>query len=184
MKRYIKSAILPLSEIDWMTQEDIAHDPNTPTGVLDELANIKEYSKYNDLSYHVCCNPNVSFDTVLRFYEEYPEDVRFAEALAKHKDTPPDMLDDLVSTTRYGKKGTYYINYVAKNPNTRTSTLIKMFKHHPQNRTIWEVLSMRSDVPTDVISKLLNEFHGHFDQEDDILLNIINNNDLTQEQFE
>lgn len=135
MKRYIKSAILPLSEMDWRAQEDIALDPNTSTEVLDELANIQEYSKYNNILYYICRNPNVSFDTVLGFHEKYPDDGRFAHALAQHKDTPPDMLDDLVMTGELYSNSDYYSirDAITKNPNTTTETLIKIYAQNRNN---------------------------------------------------
>jgi hypothetical protein len=72
---------------------------------------------------------------------------------------------------------------VAENPNAPTSLVVEIYNKNPEHPRVKKALSVRSDVPTEIIDDILKRSHG-YDYDDDVLLNIMMHNDLTQEQFD
>ena len=68
MKRYIKAAILDISNESFDAKLEIAKDPNTPSDILAELAIIDDYSKptfsdTGELLEAIAKNPNTPAET-------------------------------------------------------------------------------------------------------------------------
>lgn len=182
MKIYIKSAVTLLSDEPYNVKQSLASDPDTSADVLDELADML-IPMDPALSY-LCQNPNTSMETVLKLHNRYPDNTSIVDALVRRTDISPDMLDELASD--YADKITV-IDGVAENPNVATSTLIKLFEIRPKRSVTRLSLSKRKDVPTEVVSEILKTSNGlndGIDKEDDVLLNILKNNELTPDQFE
>ena len=113
MKRYIKSAILPVSNEDIDARMDIALNPNTPVDVLNELADDKD----SDVRLCVVVNPSTPKDTIdkLLFVDKNIgfSELRFLEKVALCMETPPDILAKL---SQYADDSVRFA--VAKNPHT------------------------------------------------------------------
>ena len=119
MKRYIRSAVVPVSDEDWKVQIDIAMNPRTRADVLDEIAR-QNYDAITVLQF-VIGNPNTSESTLSWLAGNSIPYVR--ELVACRQDLPSSVLATLADDPVWQVRSS-----VAENPNTSIRTLGKLAK--------------------------------------------------------
>lgn len=128
---------------DIIVRRNVAHNPNTPTGILVKMSNDKDVGvRWNiarnsnthpeilakmsnddddEIRRYVAWNPNTPPDTLAKMWDDEYDIVRMF--VAGNPNTPPDTLvdmsDDVDADVRY---------YVANNRNTPSDTLAKMWE--------------------------------------------------------
>ena len=122
MKKYIKSAITPISSESPDSQALIARDPNTPVEILEQLS----ASKNLQVQSAIASNPNTP-ETVLRKYaNKCLKNVAVAEpilygSLAHNPNLPQDLMEKFATNTDF-----WFRVYVASNPNLPMELLKKL----------------------------------------------------------
>lgn len=119
MKRYIRSAIVPVADEDWKVQIEIAMNPRTRADVLDAIAR-QNYDAITVLQF-VLSNSNTSVDTLNWLAGNSIPYVR--ESVARRRDIPSSTLDKLADDPAGDVRCS-----VAENPNTSLRTLGKLAK--------------------------------------------------------
>ena len=164
MKRYIKSAILSLSDEDYAIQYDIASDPNTSPETLQELSTVTDYSHVHPIQRIVAENPSTSPETLRELSKVARLDVR--SCVVRNLNTPEDVLRDMANDSDdwVGRPPMEILTGLAQNPNTPTDVLTHLcdglgaFEH-------WQVarhLANNPSTPIDVLIQLSK------DLEDDV----------------
>ena len=181
MKRYIKSAVNPISEEDYDVKMEIAKNPNTSTDTLIELADVGSNKETNlILLRRVCEHPNMTLDALLTIREKHPSFV--VDEYLAIRTADPDLLDELADTDN----DFFLLNLIVKNPNTSIDTLLKLYRTYRNviSRITVE-LSKRRDISAEVIDDLIED--STVDSYDDVsravLMNLIFAPNLTQEQL-
>lgn len=119
MKRYIRSAIVPITDEDWKVQIEIARNPRTRAETLDVIAK-QNYDAITVLQF-VVYNPNTSVATLNWLASNSIPYVR--ELVARRQDLPSSTLDKLADDPAEDVRCS-----VAENPNTSLRTLGKLAK--------------------------------------------------------
>ena len=169
MKRYIRSAIIPLSKVDVDSKMDIANSPNTPPEVLDELfhsthsANVRMAVLANPNApvslLEECINEGLYEEVALRnpnipvkYLKQFSHSRIYGIliSVAQNPNTPPEVLKDMAF-------GEYNLvnRYIAANPNTPIDVLTD-YSHFDDNYIRWNALHNPSAT---------EEMHQRFNEE-------------------
>ena len=159
MKRYIKSAVTPLSSESLEDKRIIARDPNTSAEVLTQL--FKDNSYLGEYEYFVCLdlaqNPNTPLDILEQLGNKMDYDNRIRNAVAANPSTPLSLLKELY---RYGGVSTAL--YIARNPNVSEDLLRKISRLSatPHNKSDYSsamaAVADNPKTPIDVLDYLSN----------------------------
>jgi len=128
MKRYIKSTVIPLDQLDWRDQLAVAEDPNTDIEALRILANQDKLPL--TISGSILANPKVTSDIIdIMTTKLYFEDIY--DRIAGHPMASKFALDKVADYALLGNH--FNIDYwalqdVAINENTSLKTLRKLAK--------------------------------------------------------
>ena len=125
MKKYIKSAITPISSESPDSQALIARDPNTTPEVLEQLYYDNKSSLDWETRYYIClelaANPNTPVDILEQLSDGLKVDHRIRREVAANPSTPVDILQKLVRGSGYD-----VCRAVAENPNVSEELLRKI----------------------------------------------------------
>ena len=149
MKRYIKSAVVPMSEISVDDMRDILTNEDASPIILEGLAHVLIEKEYYSTLKQMLMHPNISRDTIFEilpavfkdpygclpkeFIDLYSDDHEIISYVAQHgdkfaqeylafrKDTPVDILE-ILADSPYPRVRVY----VASNLNTPKSLLLKL----------------------------------------------------------
>lgn len=158
MKRYIKSAITPLSNESLEDKRMIARESDDPE-VLEQL--FKDNSHLGEYEYFVCLdlaqNPNTPLDILEQLGNKLDYDTRIRNVVAENPNTPLSLLEELY---RYG--GVTTAIHIAENPNVSEDLLRKISRLSatPYNKSdYFSAMAAVADnpkTPIDVLDYLSN----------------------------
>lgn len=127
MKRYIKSAIQSIEDLDWRSKYEIIQSPSASPAMLHKYAKSEDINMVEEVARH----PNTPVEDLRELYEKGPKGINVY--LAQNPNIPIDILEKL-----------------AKDTNVRVRWLVV---HNPRvTDTILEQLADDSDV--DVVIEL------------------------------
>jgi hypothetical protein len=163
MKRYIKATVRSLSDMDWKEHLDILTGDDTPTEVLEEIANLISgypgYSFYHELITH----PNVTPEIIDLVFDSMISDPKVGANLDVCKDI---ALDSTTSKNTLKKLVDYALEHsdwygwdpilqaVAENPNVSLQTLRKLSNYHDYD-VCWRV-ALNPNASPAILKRLLN----------------------------
>ena len=141
MKRYIKSSIQPLSELDWKDRYDIAKDPNTSAEVLSEIFELDGDAML--VLNAIAHNPNTPAELVDRLAEI--GDANVNTTLAGRTDLSKSALKLLAEDKYYGTQCR-----VAKNPNV-TPTILRKLLYNSEDYDVTRCIASSDKATTSIL---------------------------------
>ena len=140
MKRYIKSAIVPISDEDSNIRKEIAKSTSGDDLTVDQLSSDKDRKVREQLAK----NPNTPIDTLRKLSTDKSYKVR--TAVAKNPNTPSELLAEMSENAKewaehthfYDLYGTYPITALFKNLKTPIEWRIKLLQ---SNRLTWDAIA-------------------------------------------
>lgn len=122
MKRYIKSAIVNVSEMSWQEKDDFARDPEASPNILRQIFSSCDASETALLSY-LATNPSTPIDVLSAMVDM--DDQELHKDLLYNENLPKELLDKLAGEDNYS------IQYnIARHPNTSAKTLRRLVSHN------------------------------------------------------
>lgn len=155
MKRYIKSAVLPISDESYSTKIDIARNPHSRDSQLAALVETADPYLLSNLIF----NPNASAATIIDVLKHYPEDIKdtdsyfheICELLADVK--YPEVIEYLRQDPVWEHPGIRF--GAAKNFKTPVPILIELAKD--EESAVRHQVASHPELPIDSLRELLDD---------------------------
>lgn len=133
MKRYIKSAVVNVSEMSWQEKGDFARDPEASPNILRQIFSSCDASETALLSY-LATNPSTPVDVLSAMADMNDQELH--KDLLYNENLPKEILDRLAS------EDNYTIQYgIAQHHNTSAKTLRRLVSHNNRYDILSQVVT-------------------------------------------